>query len=63
MSARETLAKARARLEGLDQYLRQCRISGTLHPLDTEIQAALDEVVSSLRVAMENSSDLWPVDL
>jgi hypothetical protein len=43
------MAQARARLEGLHQYLQQCRISGTLHPLNAEIQSALANVLERLR--------------
>jgi hypothetical protein len=48
LNAQAGIAKARARLEALNQYLQRCLISGTLHPLNAEIQSALTYVLDHL---------------
>ncbi len=48
MSAQEAMGKARARLGSLQQYLDRCRVSGTLHPLQREIESALNETMLTL---------------
>lgn len=49
ISAQEMMAKARAKLESLQQYLDRCRLGGTLHVLDAEIKSALNEALGCLR--------------
>jgi hypothetical protein len=48
MAIQDAAVKARARLESLQQYLDRCRVSGTLHPLQREIESTLNETMRLL---------------